>query len=139
MPSPSRHPGAILADALGLSGAWVPNVAHNALGSRNVRLPSAVYFLHWDRFGVTWLEGEQGPDSRIPPEAYWIQAYRFADHRPARELVKSEEGLETHCAFRAFQEFSHREALLRQVGFHQWEGRFYLMECVPTDITWEWK
>lgn len=118
----------------------MPNVAHDALGSRNVRLPTGTYFLYWDRFGITWLESDQGPDSRIPPSAYWAYAYRFPSSRAVRDLSQEElEESAGNLAFRAFQEFPHREALLRTVGFHQWKGRFYLLECMPTDVDWEWR
>lgn len=136
----------LLAAAVGLSGGWL-EVSRNALLDRTVRMPSGCYFLCWGERtqGVLWLEGEQGRDNRTPPEVAWISAWQFAEHRPIHQVrgelasgvFDSELGMRT--AFRACQEFAHREALLRQVGFHQWEGPFGLLECVGTPVTWEWR
>jgi len=136
-----------LAAGLGLSGGWL-TVSHKALLDRTMRIAPGCYFLVWgDRHrGLLWEEGQQGPDSRIPPMAYWMYGILFADHRPSKEvehLIDAGEypyptsGLSV--AFRGNQEFAHREALLRQVGFHQWTGPYGFLECIATPVEWEWK
>src|SRR5262245_44892846 len=100
-----------MASQLGLTGGWL-EVGHKALLDRTIRMPSGCYFLVWDRFAILWLESESNIDHRIPTEVAWLWAWgdvpNYAD--------------EVRSAFRNCQGFPHREALLRQVGFHQWNG-----------------
>lgn len=118
-----------LASDLGLSGVWV-EVGRKGLCDRQVRLHHGYYFLAWSDYAILWLEAWQGPDNRIPPEVYWLQAWKM-------DYLASP--IETVIVFRAGQEHAHREALLRTVGFHRQEVPFGLMECVATPVAWEWK
>jgi hypothetical protein len=119
-----------LAAVLGLSGGWL-EVSRKSLVDRQVLIPSGCYFLAWSDFAILWLEGEQGYDHRVPPSVAWLYAWYVAE-----SMVS---GAAEFNAFRACQEFAHREALLRTVGFHQYEGPFGLMECIATPVPWEWK
>ena len=116
-----------LAALLGMSGAWL-EVGQAALCDRKIPISPGYYFLVWGNRAILWEEGPQGPDSRIPPQVFWLYAWNTWGTEPA-----AWEG-----AFRAGQGFAHRESLLRLVGFHRNELSFAFMETVPHDTDWEW-
>lgn len=117
-----------IAQILGCSGPWL-EVGKPALLDRTVRIPAGYYLICWERYAVQFEQGSQGPDSRVPPSVWWLLAAIWSP------VVKWDITL----AYRAGQEFPHREALLRSVGFHQHEGKFGFMELMTTPVPWEWR